>query len=140
MVRYILDADVCIHVLRRRHPVLRDRLKAAAGQMALSTITLTELNVGVEKSAMPVERRDELNAFCAALIILDYDADAAGHAADIRVRLEQRGQKIGSIDTLLAGHVRSLGLTLVTGNTREFSRVPGLLHEDWVSPVQGFHE
>lgn len=140
MLRYILDADVCIHVLRRRTPILRDRLADAARKMAISTITLTELNVGVEKSATPIERRDELNAFCAALVLLDYDADAADHAADIRAKLERMGQKIGPIDTLLAGHVRSLGATLVTGNTREFSRVPGLLHEDWLRPVRGFHE
>lgn len=140
MLRYVLDADVCIHVLRRKSPSVRDRLIESAGKLALSTITLTELKVGVEKSTMAVERCDELNAFCAALIILDYDVDAADHAAEIRATLERKGHKIGPIDTLLAGHARSLGLTLVTGNTREFSRVPGLLHENWVSPVQGFHE
>lgn len=140
MSRYVLDADVCIHVLRRRMPSLRDRFSQAAGTMAISTVTLTELKVGVEKSVLPVERRDELIAFCAALMILDYDADAADHAADIRARLERTGQKIGPIDTLVAGHARSLGVTLVTGNTREFSRVPGLLNENWLEPVQGFHE
>ena len=108
--------------------------------MAISTVTLTELKVGVAKAVLPVERRDELTAFCAALMILDYDAEAAEHAADIRARLEATGQKIGPIDTLLAGHARSLGLTLITGNVREFSRVPGLLHANWLEPVQGFHE
>lgn len=140
MVRYILDADLCIHVLRRRQPLVNSRLLSAAGRMALSTITLTELKVGVEKSATRVERDDELNAFCAGLTILDYDGAAAAHAADIRAGLEHTGQKIGPIDTLLAGHARSLGLTLVTGNTREFSRVPGLLHENWVGSAQGFQE
>ena len=140
MQRYILDADVCIHVLRRRPPLLRDRLAEAAGRTAISTITLTELKVGVEKSARPVERRDDLIAFCAALVLLDYDSEAADHAADIRAKLERLGQKIGPIDTLLAGHARSLGATLVTGNAREFSRVPGLLCENWLGPYQGFNE
>jgi tRNA(fMet)-specific endonuclease VapC len=140
VVRYVLDADVCIHVLRRRRPLLKDRLVGAAGKMALSTITLTELNVGIEESLDLVERRDELSAFCAGLAILDYDSDAAQHAADIRAKLERAGQKIGPIDTLLAGHARSLGATLITGNVREFSRVPGLLYEDWVGPVRGFQE
>jgi len=140
VLRYILDADVCIHVLRRRTPSLRDRFTEAAGKMAISTITLTELNVGAEKSVMPVQRRDELIAFCAALMVVDYDVDAAEHAADIRARLERAGQKIGPIDTLLAGHARSLGVTLVTGNTREFSRVPGLIHENWLGQSLGLHE
>lgn len=140
MSRYILDADVCIHALRHRTPLLRSRFVEAAGKLVVSTITLTELNVGVEKSVAPGERRDELNAFCAALTVLDYGADAADHAADIRAALERLGQKIGPFDTLVAGHARSLGATLVTGNTREFSRVPGLLYEDWLGPVRGFHE
>jgi tRNA(fMet)-specific endonuclease VapC len=140
VLRYLLDADVCIHVLRRKRPILRDRLIETAGRTALSTITLTELKVGVEKSVASVERREALSAFCAALVVLDFDGDAADHAADIRARLERVGQKIGPIDTLVAGHARSLGATLVTGNTREFSRVPGLLHENWLGPLEGLDE
>lgn len=106
----------------------------------MSTVTLTELLVGVAKSQSPISRHEELLRFRARLELLDFDEQAAAHASDIRASLERNGQKIGPLDTLLAGQARSLGLTVVTANVREFSRVEGLRVENWLSQRQGFHE
>lgn len=65
--------------------------------------------------------------------MLDYDADAAGHAADIRANLERRGLPIGPYDLLIAGYARSRGLVVITGNLGEFLRVEGLRAEDWLA-------
>jgi tRNA(fMet)-specific endonuclease VapC len=78
-----------------------------------------------------VENRNEVEKFAARLDVLPFDARAADHAADIRANLERRGQTIGAYDLLIAGHARSLGLVVVTGNLAEFQRVEGLRCEDW---------
>lgn len=140
MTDYLLDADICIHVLRRRGPDLRDKFAKAVGRISMSTVTLTELLVGVAKSQNPILRHEELLRFRARLDLLDFDEQAAAHASDIRASLERNGQKIGPLDTLLAGQARSLGLTVVTANVREFSRVEGLRVENWLSQGQGVHE
>lgn len=140
MAPYALDADTCIHILRRDRPQLRDRLVEHAGEVVLSSIVLTELMVGVEKAAQQAERRQELARFLAPLDVVDFDQAAAEHAASIRADLERRGLKIGGMDVLIAGHARSLGAVLVTGNLREFSRVEGLRCEDWSAPVMGVSE
>lgn len=140
MALYMLDADVCIHILRRKHSGLRDRLVEEAGDVVVSSIVLAELLVGIEKSQHQAVRREDLARFLAPLDGVAFDEAAAEHAASIRADLERRGRKIGGIDFLIAGHARSLGAILVTGNLREFSRVDGLRCEDWLSPVQGFSE
>lgn len=137
---YLLDASICIHLLRGRpDPGLRRRFVEDVQRACLSSLVLTELLVGVEKTGS-VEARVRLNRFCARLTILDFDAEAAAHAANIRADLERRGVKIGPFDTLIAGHARSLSAVLVTGKLREFSRVEGLRCEDWIEPIQGFSE
>lgn len=141
MVRHMLDADVCIHLLRRDAPSgLEQRFIAEASGLGLSTVVLSELMVGARKHPRPDLAERRLEKFCAPLSVLDFDGTAAAHAADIRVDLERRGIKIGPLDTLIAGHARSLGATIVTGNLREFTRVAGLRCEDWVSPVRGVSE
>mgnify|MGYP000341901604 CR=1 FL=1 len=141
MIRHMLDADVCIHLLRRSPPRdLQRRFIVEASGLGLSAVVLTELLVGARKNAHPAEAESRLEKFCAPLVVVDFDSGAANHAADIRCDLERRGQKIGPLDTLIAGHARSLGAIIVTGNLREFSRVAGLRCEDWFSSVQGFSE
>ncbi len=137
MLRYMLDTNLCIRVLRDRPANLRARFNQEADGLCLSTIVLTELLVGAEKSRRPIENRHEVDRFTARLGVLSFDADAAGHAADIRASLERRGQSIGGYDTLIAGHARSRGLVVVTGNLREFSRVEGLRVEDWFAVPPG---
>jgi tRNA(fMet)-specific endonuclease VapC len=132
-LRYMLDTNLCIHVLRDRPAGLRGRFSREADALCISTIVLTEPLVGAEKSNRPAENRREIDRFTARLGVLPFDVDAAAHAAEIRAHLERLGQAIGGYDTLIAGHARSRGLVIVTGNLREFSRVEGLRAEDWLA-------
>lgn len=131
MLRYLLDTNLCIRVLRDRPASLRARFNEDADGLCISTIVLTELLHGAAKSARPDENRRAVENFAARLEVLPFDADAAGHAADIRAVLERAGLTIGGYDVLIAGHARSRGLIVVTGNLGEFRRVDGLRCEDW---------
>jgi len=132
MLRYMLDTNLCIRVLRHRPPPLRDRFNAEADGLSISTIVLMELLYGAERSARPAHHRQEVERFSARLAVLTFDLAAAAHAADIRAALAASGQTIGAYDALIAGHARSQGLIVVTGNLREFRRVDGLRAEDWL--------
>lgn len=131
MLRYLLDTNLCIRVLRDRPAAVRQRFNLEADGLSISSIVLTELLHGAAKSARPVENRNEVEKFAARLDVLPFDARAADHAADIRANLERRGKTIGAYDLLIAGQARSLGLVVVTGNLAEFQRVEGLRCEDW---------
>lgn len=93
---------------------------------------LTELLHGAAKSARPIENRTKVERFANRLAVMPFDEEAAAHAGDIRAVLERKGQAIGSYDVLIAGHARSRGLIVVTGNLGEFCRVDGLMCEDWL--------
>lgn len=135
MLSYLLDTSLCIRVLRDRPAQLRERFNAEAETLCISTVVLTELLVGAWKSTKPVEVRRGVERFAARLEVLPFDATAAAHAAEIRATLEQRGQGIGAYDVLIAGHARSRGLIVITGNLGEFRRVDGLRSEDWLAPA-----
>jgi len=133
MLRYLLDTSLCIRVLRDRPATLRDRFNNEADSLCISTIVLTELLHGAAKSARPDHNRREVEHFAARLEVLPFDAAGADHAADIRANLERAGRTIGGYDLLIAGHARSRGLIVVTGNLSEFNRVDGLRCEDWLA-------
>ena len=133
MLRYLLDTNLCIRVLRDRPASLRDRFNSDADSLCISTVVLTELLHGAAKSARPEHNRREVENFAARIDVLPFDAAAAAHAADIRADLERQGLMIGGYDLLIAGHARSRGLIVVTGNLGEFSRVEGLRCEDWLA-------
>jgi len=133
VLRYMLDTNLCIRVLRDRPQAARARFNAEADALCISTVVLAELLHGAGKSAKPVENRCEVERFAARLEVLAFDAEAAAHAAEIRTTLERQGQVIGAYDLLIAGHARSRGLVVVTGNLGEFSRVAGLRSEDWLA-------
>jgi tRNA(fMet)-specific endonuclease VapC len=133
MLRYMLDTNLCIRVLRERPTQMRERFNQEADGLCISTIVLTELLHGAAKSARPEHHRREVERFAGRLDVLAFDAAAADHAADIRADLERRGQRIGGYDLLIAGHARSRGLVVVTGNLSEFGRVDGLRCEDWLA-------
>ncbi len=133
MLRYALDTNLCIRVLRDRPPEARERFNATSDSLSISTVVLTELLVGARKSDRPEHNLASVERFADRLEVLQFDAAAADHAADIRARLESRGSPIGAYDVLIAGHARSRGLVLVTGNLREFQRVEGLRCEDWLT-------
>ena len=102
------------------------------GQLCISTVTLMELVYGAEKSSSPQRNLAVVEGFAARLEVLNYDQDAAIHTGQLRAELALLGKPIGPYDQMIAGHARSQGLILVTNNTREFERVPGLRIEDWV--------
>jgi tRNA(fMet)-specific endonuclease VapC len=129
----MLDTNLCIRLLRGRPKGLRPRFNQEADTLCISTIILTELLHGAAKSAKPIENRREVEHFAARLEIMPFDAEAASHSADIRATLERQGKPIGGYDLLIAGHARSRGLVVVTGNLGEFSRVDGLRCEDWLA-------
>ena len=132
MLRYLLDTNLCIRVLRDRPAGLRGRFNAEADSLCISDVVLYELMFGAEKSARPVQNRTDVERFAARLSVLPFDSAAAAHTADIRATLERQGTPIGSYDVMIAGSARSRGLTVVTGNLREFNRVDGLRSEDWL--------
>lgn len=139
MLRYMLDTNLCIRVLRDRPQAIRARFNEEADGLCISTIVLTELLHGAARSARPIENRNEVERFAGRLQVLPFDADAAAHAGDIRATLECEGRQcegrpIGGYDVLIAGHARSRGLVVVTGNLGEFDRVDGLRCEDWLPP------
>lgn len=129
----MLDTNLCIRLLRDRPRRLRERFDAEADALCISTIVLTELLHGAEKSAAPIKGRGEVVRFADRLDVLGFDEAAAAHSANIRAVLGRRGLPIGGYDLLIAGHARSRGLTVITGNLREFQRVDGLLAEDWLA-------
>ena len=132
MLRYLLDTNIVIYVLKRRPVEVLATFNANASRMAISSITLAELIHGAEKSSRVGENLSVIEDFCSRLIVLPYGAKAAQHYGAIRAALEKIGQPIGVSDLHIAGHARSEGLVLVTNNMAEFERVPALEVENWV--------
>lgn len=133
MLRYLLDTNIVIHVLKRRPPEVLGAFNANASRMAISSITLAELMHGAEKSSRVSQNLEAIEDFCSRLEVLPYTAKAAQHYGAIRAGLEKLGQPIGVNDLNIAAHARSEGLILVTNNLSEFERVPALVLENWVS-------
>ena len=132
MLRYLLDTNICIYVIKQRPLVLLERFNSHASHLAISSITLAELLHGAEKSANPERSLAVVENFSSRLEVLAYGAKAAQHYGQIRAALERRGTPIGVNDLHIAAHCRSEGLTLVSNTLREFERVDGLLSENWV--------
>jgi len=135
MLKYMLDTNIVIYVIKRRPPALRQVFNQHVGQIGISTITFAELMHGVEKSSVPERNLRTVEDFVSRMELLPYDSDAALHYGDIRADLERKGTTIGVNDLHIAGHARSAGLVLVTNNSREFERVEGLRVIDWTEEV-----
>lgn len=131
MLRYLLDTNICIYVIKRRPSQMLDHFNRHSGHMAISAITLSELLHGVEKSAVPDRNLAVVENFCGRLEVLPYGGKASLHYGQIRAGLERQGLPIGVNELHIAAHARSEGLTLVSNNLREFQRVEGLLLENW---------
>jgi len=98
----------------------------------VSSISVGELLFGAAKSSRQLANRLAVEDFLSVLKVPDFDAAAAAHFGEIRAHLERAGTPCGPYDMLIGAHARSLGLTLVTNNRREFDRMPGLTVENWV--------
>jgi tRNA(fMet)-specific endonuclease VapC len=136
MLRYLLDTNIVIYVLKRRPVEVLSTFNANASRMAISSITLAELLHGAEKSSRVSENLAAIEDFCSRLQVLPYGPKAAQHYGIIRAALEKLGQPIGVNDMHIAAHARSEGLVLVTNNMGEFARVPALEAENWVHTAQ----
>lgn len=132
MLKYLLDTNIVIYVLKRRPMQVLEVFNRHQGRMAISSITLAELIHGAEKSSVVERNIATVEDFIGRLTVLPYDEKAAWHFGSIRAALEKSGLPIGVNDLHIAAHARSSGLVLVTNNNREFARVPGLLLENWI--------
>ena len=131
MLRYMLDTNILIYTIRNRPDVVRQRFEAHDGEMCVSSITAMELLYGAHKSQAVRRNLEIIEGLLGRLGLLDFDLAAAEHAGQIRAELAAAGTPIGPFDVMIAGHARSRGLSLVTNNEGEFSRVRGLLLENW---------
>lgn len=133
-MKYMLDANIIAYAINKRPETVLARLTAHDPEdICISAVTLAELEFGVCKSSRPEQNRLALMAFLARIQILPFDADAAREYEDIRQALSKRGNLIGANGLLIAAHARAKGLTLVTNNEREFSRVDRLRLENWAA-------
>ena len=131
MIAYMLDTDISIYVMKNYPPRLRERFERVSGRVCISTVTLGELHFGAERSARKAENLQAIDAFTARLAVLPFSDKAAAHFGQIRAHLVRAGTPVGAYDLLIGAHARSEGLTLVTNNTREFDRMPGVRVENW---------
>lgn len=129
----LLDTNICIDVINAKPPAVLQRFREyRIGEIGICSVVATELAYGVAKSGS-TRNRQALEMFLAPLMILPFDEDAIWSYGDLRAELMRKGTPIDSLDTIIAAHALSLRCTLVTNNTREFAKVPGLALENWVT-------
>ncbi len=127
----LLDTNICIYIINAKPPAVLMRFKQyRLGDIGLCSVVAAELAFGVAKSGS-ARNRQALDMFLAPLTILPFDAAAVWVYGDLRADLERRGTPIGSLDTMIAAHALSQHALLVTNNTREFAKVPGLQLDNW---------
>lgn len=130
-MRYMLDTDICIYAINERPPRVLQALREHHAQgIGVSAVTASELHFGVARTGS-ARNAQALRQFLASLEVADFDTTAAEVAGQVRAWLASQGTPIGPYDSLIAAHAQALGVTLVTNNTREFERVPGLKLENW---------
>ena len=128
---YVLDTNTLIYHFKGMGNVADRLLQTAPRDIAIPAVVLYELEVGLAKSNDTKKRRKQLDDFIALITVLPMGVEEAKAAANIRATLEVKGTPIGAMDTLIAGVVLANQGILVTHNTKEFSRVQGLVLEDW---------
>ena len=131
-MKFMLDTNICIYIIRQKPAKTLNHFNACkVGDIGISAITLAELQYGVSKSRHLQKNQHALNDFVLPLEIVDFNDEAAHAYGEIRSSLEKQGTPIGSLDTLIGAHALSLGVTLVTNNTKEFKRIKSLSIADW---------
>lgn len=130
-MKYLLDTNMCIYAQKKNENVLTQLKEHWQEGLAISSITLAELEYGVKASAAPEKNSIALMKFLSIVEILPFDTGAAEEYGNICAFLRKKGTPIGTMDMLISAHAKSEGLTVVTHNTREFERVPDLKLEDW---------
>jgi tRNA(fMet)-specific endonuclease VapC len=136
-MNYLLDTDTCIYLMTEREPKKRERIVThleavkAEETVYLSNITVSELSYGAHKGKWGKANVALLERFLMDFTVAAFDEQAAKVCGSIRAALEKKGKPIGPLDTLIAAHAVSVGATLITNNTREFTRVTGLHVKNW---------
>lgn len=129
---YMLDTNICIYVMQQRPQAVLERFhRELNGGLCISSITLAELEFGMQNSSNPAKNMQALLRFLAPISVLPFGASAASEYGVIRAHLQQQGTPIGPLDMLIAAHCLAENLTLVTNNVCEFERVPDLEVENW---------
>lgn len=129
----MLDTNICIYLIKRKPvSVLQHFQHYRPGDIAISAITLAELEYGVAKSQAKERNKKALSQFLIPLEVLPFDQAAAACYGQIRADLERKGQPIGANDLLISAHALTLDALLVTNNLKEFARVTDLKLANWV--------
>lgn len=129
----MLDTNTCIALIKRKPAhALQKFSDYQVGDIGVSAVTLAELRYGVSKSQHQAKNQTALDEFMLPLEVAAFDEQATAAYGVLRATLEKRGTPIGPLDTMIAAHALSLGVALVTNNTREFNRVPELTVVDWI--------
>lgn len=138
---YLLDTNICIYALKNTYPSLSQKLfQIHPDEIAVSAVTVSELEYGAAKSKWAQQTSFRMHMFLAAFTILPFSEQDAVKAGQIRAFLEEKGKIIGPYDIQIAAQGVSRGLIVVTHNTKEFSRVPDVRLEDWVSIEKFEHQ
>jgi len=131
-MKYLLDTNICIYLINKKPSQVFEKLRAhPVGDIGISAITFAELAYGVANSHDPERNQMALNEFVGPLEIHNFQGDVAPLYGQMRAYLKRKGHPIGPLDMLIAAHAIHLGSTLVTNNTKEFSRIPHLQLENW---------
>jgi tRNA(fMet)-specific endonuclease VapC len=132
MAAYMLDTDISSYIMKRSNKAVLKRLEQTPiAEVCISVITKSELMYGVEMSPRRQQDQRALDEYLRYVEVLDCPDEAALHYGQICAALKRQGMMIGANDLFIAAHARSLGLTVVTNNLREFGRVEGLQIENW---------
>ena len=130
-MRWALDTNTLIYFFKGEGSVVAELLSRPPSDIGIPTIALFELEVGIAKSSSPKKRLSQLRELLNVVYVIPFDDRAARASAGVRAALEIKGTPIGPYDVLIAGSALAHGVTLVTRNTKEFSRVEGLTLESW---------
>ncbi len=131
-IQYLLDTNIISDLVRNPHGLIRDRIAFIGEDTVCTSIIVTsELHFGVEKKGS-LKLRNQLEIILSAIVILPFEEPTDRQYALLRSNLEKKGTLIGPNDMLIAAQAMNHGLTLVTGNTREFSQIQGLAVENWL--------
>jgi tRNA(fMet)-specific endonuclease VapC len=135
-MEYLLDTNICIYIIKKKPSEVFDKfISLTPGDIGISSITLAELQYGVEKSSNSEKNREALEKFLTPIEIIDFGHEASVEYGKIRSALEKKGIPIGPLDMLIASHAKSLDVVLVTNNVREFERIEGLKIENWAAAL-----
>lgn len=132
-MKYLLDTNICIYIIKKKPPQVFDKFQILnPSDVAISSITLAELEYGVYKSQKQQQNQIALNQFLLPLEIIAFDEKSTEIYGKIRTELEKKGQIIGAMDLLIASQALALDLTLVTNNIKEYARINNLKIENWI--------